>query len=86
MSHLCFFLPRTPRKSAGDGSTAWKKWSAARRTLQADAALRERLISAFESLKKDYPPSPHVEKQIYDGFFERSDEELMDTFHEAEWA
>jgi exodeoxyribonuclease-1 len=53
--------------------------------LQADAALRERLISAFESLKGEYPSSPHVEKQIYDRFFEEADEKLMDAFHEAEW-
>ncbi len=53
--------------------------------LQTDVALREKLISAFESLKKGYPPSPHVERQIYDGFFEKPDERLMDAFHEAEW-
>jgi len=53
--------------------------------MQADAALRERLISAFESLKEEYPPSVHVEKQIYDGFVEKPDERLMDAFHEAEW-
>jgi exodeoxyribonuclease-1 len=55
------------------------------KTLQADAALRKRLISAFESLKEEYPTSPHVEKQIYDGFAEETDEKLMDAFHEAEW-
>jgi exodeoxyribonuclease-1 len=53
--------------------------------LLTDAALRERLISASESLKAEYPPSPHVEKQIYDAFFDKQDEELMDAFHEAEW-
>ncbi|TAM79640.1 MAG: exodeoxyribonuclease I [Acidobacteria bacterium] len=56
------------------------------KTLQADAALRQRLISAFESLKEEYPSSPHIEKQIYDGFFEEADEKLMDAFHEAEWS
>jgi exodeoxyribonuclease-1 len=54
-------------------------------TLQTDAALRERLISAFESLKGEYPASFHVEKQIYDGFFEKTDENLMDAFHQAAW-
>jgi len=53
--------------------------------LQKDAPLRERLISVFETLKEDYAPSPHVEKQIYDGFTEKPDEKLMDAFHEAEW-
>jgi exodeoxyribonuclease I len=55
-------------------------------TLQADEAMRKRLVVAFESLKKQYPPSSHVEKQIYDGFFQQLDEQLMDAFHEAEWA
>ncbi|HXN51411.1 MAG TPA: exonuclease domain-containing protein [Candidatus Acidoferrum sp.] len=55
------------------------------KTLQADAALRKRLISAFETLKEEYPTSPHVEKQIYDGFVGEPDEKLMDAFHEAEW-
>ncbi len=54
-------------------------------TLQADTELCERLISAFESLKEAYPTSSHVEKQIYDGFFEKPDEILMDAFHEADW-
>jgi exodeoxyribonuclease I len=55
------------------------------KALQADAALRKRLISAFETLKEEYPTSPHVEKQIYDGFVGEPDEKLMDAFHEAEW-
>jgi exodeoxyribonuclease-1 len=54
-------------------------------TLQADGALVERLISAFDSLKREYPTSPHVEMQIYSGFVEELDEKLMDAFHEAEW-
>jgi len=53
--------------------------------VQADTALGQRLISALESQKEEYPPSPHIEKQIYDGFFEKPDENLMNEFHEAEW-
>jgi exodeoxyribonuclease-1 len=53
--------------------------------VKADARLRERLIAAFETLKEEYPSSPHVEKQIYDGFIEEADEKLMVQFHEAEW-
>jgi exodeoxyribonuclease-1 len=53
--------------------------------LQSDTAFRKRLISAFESRKEEYPPSPHVEKQIYDGFPEESDEKLMDEFHKTAW-
>jgi len=53
--------------------------------VQTDTALCQRLISALESQKEEYPPSPHVEKQIYDGFIEKPDEILMDAFHEATW-
>jgi len=53
--------------------------------LRADAVLREHLISALESQKGEYPPSPHVEKHIYDGFPEESDEQLMDEFHKVAW-
>jgi len=53
--------------------------------LKTDEALCERLISAFESTRAEYPPSPHVERQIYDGFFASDDEKLMEAFHEAEW-
>jgi exodeoxyribonuclease-1 len=56
------------------------------KALQADAALRGRLVSAFQSLQEEYPTSPHIEKQIYDGFSGRADEELMDAFHEVEWS
>ena len=55
------------------------------KALQEDSALRERLISILESFREDYPSSPHIEKQIYDGFIEDADEKLMDAFHEAEW-
>jgi hypothetical protein len=35
--------------------------------------------------KQPYPPSTHVEQQIYGGFFAKPDEQLMNDFHEAEW-
>jgi exodeoxyribonuclease-1 len=53
--------------------------------LQEDNALCQRLISALESQKEGYPPSPHIEKQIYDGFVEKPDAILMDAFHEVAW-
>lgn len=53
--------------------------------LQNDKDLCQRLISAFESERKDFPVSPHVEKKIYDAFFDRADEALMETFHQAPW-
>lgn len=48
--------------------------------------LGERLVQAFESCNEPYPISVHVEKQIYNSFFQESDEKLMDAFHEAEWS
>jgi exodeoxyribonuclease-1 len=53
--------------------------------LQEGGELRGRLISAIASQKTKYPPSLHVEKQIYDKFIEDSDALLMDAFHAAEW-
>jgi exodeoxyribonuclease-1 len=53
--------------------------------LQSDSALRQRLIASLESSKAAYPRSLHVEKQIYDGFPEEPDEQLMEAFHEADW-
>ena len=47
--------------------------------------LCQRLVGFSEALRDDFPPSPHVEKQIYDGFFEKSDEVLIDSFHAAKW-
>ena len=55
------------------------------RVIQGDRELQLRLISASASLKGEYSKSPHVEKQIYDGFFETEDEKLMNAFHEREW-
>jgi exodeoxyribonuclease-1 len=46
--------------------------------------LRQRLIAAHDAAKTEYPPEEHVERQIYDDFFNR-DEHLMDAFHEAAW-
>ena len=57
-----------------------------RRVKTLDTSLRERLISVFESLREEYSASPHVEKQIYDGFIEDADEDLMDAFHAADWS
>lgn len=54
--------------------------------IQADRVLRDRLTVAFESTQTKYPISEHVEKQIYDGFFDRSAEILMEAFHAATWS
>lgn len=47
--------------------------------------LRSQLISVFASLKEEFPPSAHVEKQIYDGFVGFTDQQLMDRFHQVPW-
>lgn len=50
-----------------------------------DQNLRERLIAAYQARKEEYEKSPHVERQIYDGFFD-ADNGLMNAFHRAPWA
>lgn len=44
---------------------------------------------AVEALSKRFeekPPSPYVEKRIYDGFPSRDDEQLMGKFHQVDWS
>lgn len=53
--------------------------------LRDDRDFAARLVAAYESRQKEYPPSPHVEHQIYDRFPSKADEALMDTFHSTEW-
>jgi len=53
--------------------------------LQADAGLRARLIRAFEAIHDMQEPSPHIEEQIYDGFFGHADEDGMRYFHSVPW-
>jgi exodeoxyribonuclease-1 len=53
--------------------------------LHSDETLRNRLASAFEVSLGVREPSPHVEMQIYDGFFSNPDTALMDQFHAAPW-
>jgi exodeoxyribonuclease I len=47
--------------------------------------LRQRLIAAFEARREDRPVSPYFERQLYDGYFPREDEALMERFHEVPW-
>ncbi len=51
-----------------------------------DETFRKRLAASFETQKDEYAPSPHVEKQIYDGFFSFADQKLMTAFHDADWS
>lgn len=48
-------------------------------------AFIDKLVTAYESNQKDFPSSAHVEKQIYDKFFGKPDEGLMDAFHAGDW-
>ncbi|EJW10849.1 Exodeoxyribonuclease I [Rhodovulum sp. PH10] len=53
--------------------------------LHTDEALRNRLNAAFQTSIGVWAPSPHVEMQIYNGFFSNPDTVLMDQFHAAPW-
>ena len=49
--------------------------------LEEDEALRNRLIAALEAGREPFEISPHIEKQIYDSFWQKADEVLMEKFH-----
>jgi exodeoxyribonuclease-1 len=48
--------------------------------------LCERLMSIILANRTPFPESPHVEEQIYGGFYSREDQALIDEFHRADWA
>jgi exodeoxyribonuclease-1 len=50
-----------------------------------DARLIERLTSAMIASETEYPKSPFVEEQIYDGFYGAADKGRMEEFHSAPW-
>lgn len=47
--------------------------------------LGARLVAAFQALKEESRPSPHIERQLYDGFFPKDDEPLIERFHALPW-
>ena len=55
------------------------------RLLRSDRALVERLVTAANGTEMEYPPSPHVERQIYDGFWSNADGQKLEAFHRANW-
>jgi exodeoxyribonuclease-1 len=55
------------------------------RLLRSDRAFVKRLVTAANSTEIEYPLSPHVERQIYDGFWSQSDSRKLDAFHRADW-
>lgn len=44
-----------------------------------------RVLSASAENETEYPPSPHVERQIYDGFWSAADGRRLQAFHAADW-
>lgn len=55
------------------------------RWVVADRAFVARVIAAAVKLEKEYPPSPHVERQIYNGFWSAADSRRITAFHQADW-
>jgi len=53
--------------------------------LRDNEEFRARLITAFQSTRDEPPPSPHLERQLYDGFFPKEDEGLIERFHMVPW-
>lgn len=53
--------------------------------LRGDTDFRSRLVAAFQATKEEQPPSPHIERQLYDGFFPKQDEPLIARFHLVPW-
>jgi exodeoxyribonuclease I len=56
------------------------------RRLKSDASLIGRLTSAYVASRQTYPPSPHLEERIYNGFPGRADEARMEAFHKVPWS
>ncbi len=53
--------------------------------VHADPEFRQKLIEAFRATREVREPSLHVEQQLYDGFFPKEDEALMQRFHVLPW-
>ena len=54
--------------------------------IRRDEVLVQRLIAAFLATRGPREPSPHVEEQIYDSFYDDADQTGMADFHMAEWS
>lgn len=61
-------------------------WEDRARRIKADTGFMARLLNACEAREATYPPSPHVEQQLYElGFWPDADGALMREFHAASW-
>ena len=76
-------LGEAPQETLGDVSA--DEYLRRARELRSDRALVERLVAAMNGLDEPYPPSPHVERQIYDGFWSNADSARLQAFHRASW-
>lgn len=76
-------LDEAPADMLGDVSPA--EYARRARLLRSDRTLIERLVAAATAGQAVYPPSPHVERQIYDGFWSDADARRLEAFHRASW-
>ena len=76
-------LEEAPAEMLGDVAPA--EFVRRARLLRSDRALVERLVAAANAGETIYPPSPHVERQIYDGFWSDADARKLEAFHRASW-
>ncbi|HEY4311095.1 MAG TPA: exonuclease domain-containing protein [Pirellulales bacterium] len=54
--------------------------------LHDDIDFKQRLLAASEALLPTYPPSPHVEQQLYEqGFWSDDDRDTLARYHDAGW-
>lgn len=53
--------------------------------LRSSPGLVERLMSASQSEATEWDVSPHVEQQLYQGFWSGADGALLDRFHKVPW-
>ena len=53
--------------------------------LRDNTEFKERLLASFQATREEKEPSPYVEEQIYDGFIEGQDAQLMEQFHTLPW-
>ncbi|WP_374452780.1 exonuclease domain-containing protein [Phenylobacterium sp.] len=68
------------------GSDTPDEYARRAREVRSDFALMDRLVAAATAVEPVYPPSPHVERRIYDGFWSSADARKLEAFHVASWA
>ena len=74
-------LPDSAKAAGVDGAERQRRVE----VIQGNPGFRERVGEALAARYADEPPSPHVEKRIYDGFPSSSDQALLQQIHEMPW-